>query len=129
MRLNRVSLIRGTYLYYQALMFGTGMMGVYFYIILTATIPDVTLKSAFYLTGLILVASVYGLCRTKTRSGRTTLTAISGLFGGAHAFMDFVLFPDFVFGFFLFLWLFLGLLLAGAALFWLPETDHETTAE
>jgi len=111
-------------------MFGTGMIGVYFYIILTATIPDVMLKLAFYLSGFVVAGSVYALARAKTRSSRTSLTVISGLVGGAHAFMDITLFSgDWFYGTFLFIWFFLGMLLAAAALHWLPETDFETTAE
>lgn len=110
-------------------MFGTGMIGVYIYIILTATIPDVILKLAFFLTGLVLIASVYALAKANSRSSRTSLTVISGLFGGAHVYMQFVLFPDLLFGAFLFIWFLLGILLAAAALHWLPETDQETTAE
>lgn len=110
-------------------MFGTGMIGVYFYIIVTAAIPDVTLKLAFFLSGIVLVGSVYALSKANTRSSRTSLTVISGLVGGAHAFMDIVLFQDWYYGTFLFFWLFLGMLLAAAALHWLPETDSETTAE
>jgi hypothetical protein len=106
------------------------MIGIYFYIILTATIPDPIIYLAFILSGVLLVASVYGLARAQTRSARTSLTIISGLFGGAHAYMDIALFPmDWLFGSFLFIWFFLGLLIAAAALYWLPETDFETTAE
>ena len=124
-----MSLIRGTYLYYQALMFGTGFIGVYFYIILTAPISDVLTKMIFFLSGFTVAATVYALARAKTRSSRTSLTVISGLVGGAHVYMDITLFPDWFFGMFLFIWFFLGMLLAAAALHWLPETDKETTAE
>jgi len=110
-------------------MFGTGMIGVYFYIILTATIPNDVLKIAFWLTGVILAASVYALSKADTRGSRTSLTVIAGLIGGAHTFMQFALFPDFLFGTFLFIWFFLGMLLSAASLHWLPETDLETTAE
>ena len=110
-------------------MFGTGMIGVYFYIILTATIPDDVLKIAFCLSGIVLAAAVYALAKADTRRSRTSLTVITGLVGGAHTFMQFVLFPDFLFGAFLFIWFFLGMLLSAASLQWLPETDLETTAE
>jgi hypothetical protein len=106
------------------------MIGIYFYIILTATIPDLIIRMSFILSGVILAAAVYGLARAKTRSARTSLTIISGLFGGAHAYMDIALFPmDWLFGSFLFIWFFLGMLVAAASLYWLPETDFETTAE
>ena len=125
-----MSLIRGTYLYYQALLLGTGMIGIYFYIILTATISDPIIYAAFILSGFMTAASVYGLARAPTRSARTSLTIISGLVGGAHAYMDIALFPlDWLFGSLMFIWFFLGLLIAAAALYWLPETDSETTAE
>ncbi|MGY5860466.1 MAG: hypothetical protein RTU63_13935 [Candidatus Thorarchaeota archaeon] len=124
-----MSLIRGTYLYYQALMFGTGFIGVYFWILLTATMPDALTKIIFILSGIVLAASVYALAMAKTRPRRTSLTVISGLVGGAHVYMDITVFPDWFFGMFLFIWFFLGMLMAAAALHWLPETDLETTAE
>lgn len=106
------------------------MIAIYFYIILTAVIPDPLIKLVFILSGFLVAASVYGLGNAKTRSARTSLTIISGLSGGAHAYMDIALFPmDWLFGSFLFIWFFLGMLIAAAALFWLPETDLETTAE
>jgi hypothetical protein len=124
-----MSLIRGTYLYYQALLFGTGFIGVYFWIILITPMADSLLKIIFFISGLVLAASVYSLARAETRSGRTSLTIVSGLVGGAHAYMDITLFPDWFFGMFLFFWFFLAMLLSAAALHWLPETDFETTAE
>ena len=106
------------------------MIGIYFYIILTATISDPIIYAAFILSGFMTAASVYGLARAPTRSSRTSLTIISGLCGGAHAYMDIALFPlDWLFGSLMFIWFFIGLLIAGAALYWLPETDFETTAE
>lgn len=124
-----MSLIRGTYLYYQALLFGTMIVGSYFWLILNAPIADAMVKITFFLSGILLVGSVYALSIAKTRPGRTSLTVLSGLVGGAHAYMDIVLYPDWLFGTFLFFWLFFGMLLTAAALHWLPETDLETTAE
>ncbi|TFH11809.1 MAG: hypothetical protein E4H14_00225 [Candidatus Thorarchaeota archaeon] len=124
-----MSLIRGTYLYYQGLLFGTGFIGVYFWIIITAPMADRMMQFIFFLSALVVAASVYALARAKTRSNRTSLTVISGLVGGAHAYMTITLWPDWFFGMFLFIWFFLGMLLAAAALHWLPETDFETTAE
>ena len=124
-----MSLIRGTYLYYQALLFGTGFIGVYFWIILITPMADAMIKVIFFISGLVVAGSVYALARAETRSSRTSLTIISGLVGGAHCYMDIILFPDWFFGMFLFIWFFLGMLLSAAALHWLPETDLETTAE
>jgi hypothetical protein len=87
------------------------------------------LKIMFNLSGIFTVAAVYGLGKASTRASRTSMTIIAGLVGGAHTFMQFALFPDFLQGVFLFFWLFIGLLIGAAALFWLPETDDETTAE
>ena len=100
-----------------------GLLGVYFWIILTATIPDLLIKLAFFLSALTIVVSTFGLARAKTRAGRTSLTMVSGLIGGSHAYMDIILFPDWLYGAFLFFWFGLGLLLSAAALAWLPETD------
>ncbi len=120
---NRLSLVRTTFLYYLVLLIGMGLIGVYFWIILTASIVDTVIKLAFFLSALTVTVSTFGLARAKTRSSRTLLTAISGLVGGSHAYMDIVLFPDWLYGAFLFFWFGFGLLLAAAALAWLPETD------
>jgi hypothetical protein len=118
-----LSLIRGTFVYYLVLLIGTGFLGVYFWIILTAAIPDVMVKLAFFLSGLILMISTFALAAAKSRSGRTILTILSGLVGGTHAYMDIVLFPDWMYGTLMFFWLLFGLLLSCAAFAWLPETD------
>ena len=83
----------------------------------------------FFLSALVTAASVYALARAETRKSRTTFTVISGLVGGAHAYMAIILFPEWLFGTFMFFWLVLGLLVAAAAIQWLPETDFHTTAE
>jgi len=106
-----------------------GFLGVYFWIILTAAILDAMVKLVFFLSGLILMISTFALAAAKTRSSRTILTILSGLVGGTHAFMDIVLFPNWMYGTLMFFWLLFGLLLACAAIAWLPETDFETTAE
>ena len=124
-----MSQIRATYLYYQALLLGTGMIGVYIWILLTTPIADVIVKLAFFFSALVLVGSVYALAKAKTRPSRTSATVLSGLVGGAHAYMAVILFPEWLFGTFMFFWFFLGLLVAAAAIQWLPETDFETTAE
>lgn len=118
-----MSLIRGTFVYYLVLLIGVGFLSIYFWIILTAAIPDIMIKLAFFLSGLILMISTFALTAAKTRSGRTILTILSGLVGGVHAYMDIILFPDWMVGTLLFFWLTFGLLLACAALAWLPETD------
>ena len=118
-----MSQIRATYLYYQALLLGTGMIGVYFWILITTTIPDVVIKFVFLLSGIAMVGSVYALSKAKTRPSRTSSTVASGLIGGAHAYMAVVLFPEWLFGTFMFFWLFIGLLISAAAIQWLPETD------
>lgn len=100
-----------------------GFIGVYFWIIITTPIPDAMIKLAFFASGLGLVISTFVLAGAKTRSSRTILTMTSGLIGGAHAYMDIVLFQDWFYGTFLFFWFGFGLLLACAAIAWLPETD------
>lgn len=119
-----MSLFRGTFVYYLVLLIGVGFLGVYFWIILNATILDIMVKLVFFLSGLILMISTFALAAAKTRSGRTILTILSGLVGGSHAYMVIVLFSnDWLYGTLLFFWLLFGLLLACAAFAWLPETD------
>jgi len=101
------------------------MIGVYFWILITTTIPDVTIKLIFFFSGLVLVGSVYALAKAKTRPSRTSATVLSGLVGGAHAYMAVILFPEWLFGTFMFFWFFLGMLIAAASIQWLPETDLE----
>jgi hypothetical protein len=100
-----------------------GLLGAYFWMILTATIVDIFIKATFFLTGLIVVLSTFGLAGAKKRSSRVILTTMSGLIGGVHGYLDIVLFPADLWGALLFAWLAFGLLLAFAALAWLPETD------
>ena len=104
------------------------MIGVYLWILLTTAIPDVLIKVIFFLSGLFLIVSVYALAKATTRPTRTSTTVVSGLIGGAHAYMAVILFPEWLFGTFMFFWLVLGLLVAAAAIHWLPETDFQTTA-
>ena len=105
------------------------IVGSYFWLILNAPIADAMIKITFFLSGIVMVGSVYALARAKTRPARTAFTVLSGLVGGAHAYMDVTLYPEWLYGTFLFFWLFFGMLLTAAALHWLPETDFETTAE
>ena len=88
-----------------------------------ADIMDVIIKVIFFLTGISLVFSTFALAGAKKRASRMIFTIISGLTGGAHGFLDIVLFQKSFQGALLFSWLTFGLLLAFAALAWLPETD------
>ncbi|MBN2229133.1 MAG: hypothetical protein JW779_06025 [Candidatus Thorarchaeota archaeon] len=118
-----MSFIRGTFFYYLVLLIGMGLLGVYFWIILTATISDIAIKLVLFLSGIVTVCSTFALARTKSRPGRVSLTTLSGIIGGVHGFLIITLFPEGLMGALLFFWMACGLLLAFAALAWLPETD------
>jgi len=100
-----------------------GILGSYFWLILTAIIPDTFIRFTFFLTGLILVISTFALAGAKKRPPRIAFTTISGLSGGVHGYLDIVLFQEGLWGALLFSWMAFGLLLSFAALAWLPETD------
>ncbi len=100
-----------------------GLLGSYFWIILTAAIVDAMIKVTFFLTGFFLVLSTFALAGAKRRGPRVIFTAISGLTGGIHGYLDIVSFREGFWGALMFSWLAFGLLLSFAALAWLPETD------
>jgi hypothetical protein len=119
-----VSLIRGTIFYYLGLLLGMAMLGIYFWIILTANVANLLVYIIFLFTGIVATLTTMGLAAAKTRSGRMGLTTLSGLIGGVHAYLDIVLYPIETYGFWgalLTFWWLCGLMLAGAAVFWLTE--------
>ncbi|TFG33624.1 hypothetical protein EU527_07395 [Candidatus Thorarchaeota archaeon] len=118
-----MSLIRGTLFYYLVLLIGMGLIGAYFWLIVTADITDRMVKMAFFLTGFCLVLSTFALAGATKRVSRIAFTTISGLSGGIHGYLDIVLFQEGLWGALLFGWIAFGLLLAYAALAWIPETD------
>ena len=122
-RLVVMSLIRGTFFYYLVLLIGMGLLGAYFWLLLTANISDLIIKASFFLSGIILVFSTFALAGAKKRSFRIIFTTISGLSGGIHGFLDIVLFQEGLWGALLFAWIAFALMLSYAALAWLPEVD------
>lgn len=100
-----------------------GLLGAYFWLILTASIPNLMIKTMFFLTGICLVFSTFALAGAKKKASRIIFTIISGLAGGIHGYLDIVLFQEGLWGAMLFGWIVFGLMLSYAALAWLPETD------
>ena len=56
-----MSQINTAFLYYIVLLFGAAFLGIYFWIIISATIPDMMIRMVFILTGFIVVASTVGI--------------------------------------------------------------------
>ncbi|TFG32734.1 hypothetical protein EU527_09385 [Candidatus Thorarchaeota archaeon] len=122
-----MSLIRGKVFYYLVLFIGMGLIGTYFWLIVSSDIPDRTIKTLLFLSGFSLVLSTFALAGMTKRRSRIIFTIISGLSGGIHGYLDIIIFQENLWGALLFGWISFGLLLAFAALAWLPETDYSTS--
>ena len=83
-------------------------------------IVNVLLHAILVMSGVFLVASALGFAGAKTRSSRVGLTMLSGIVGGVHLYLIFVLF-DLIAGIILFAWIAFGSLVAFATLSWLQE--------
>lgn len=112
----------GTFFYYLALLLGMALLGVYFWNILTVNLAPQNMFFHWILimSGILLIASAFGFAAANTRSSRVSLTMISGILGGVHAFLIFVLF-EILTGIIMFAWMAMGLLTAFAAFNWLQE--------
>ncbi|MFW9893914.1 MAG: hypothetical protein ACFFFO_17045 [Candidatus Thorarchaeota archaeon] len=110
----------GTFFYYLGLLFGMTLVGAYFWLILNHMIANVIFHAILVMSGVFLVASALGFAAAKTRSSRIGLTMLSGIVGGIHAYLIFVLF-DLISGIVLFAWIAFGTLVAFATLSWLQE--------
>jgi len=112
----------GTFFYYLALLIGMALLGAYFWTLINTTIVGVSV--ILYLTlimgGILLVGSTFGFASARTRSSRVSLTMLSGILAGIHAFLIFTIF-DLIMGIILFAWMGIGLLIAFAAFSWLHE--------
>ncbi|MFX1482887.1 MAG: hypothetical protein ACFFCP_06830 [Promethearchaeota archaeon] len=111
----------GTFFYYLGLLFGMTLVGSYFWLILIEMITNVIFHAILIMSGVFLVASALGFAAAKTRSSRIGLTMISGIVGGIHAYLIFVLFTDLIIAIVLFAWIAFGTLVAFATLSWLQE--------
>lgn len=116
-----MSSIEGSPFYYLVLLLGMGFLGVYFWIILTASIANIIVYLIFLVSAFIATASTMGLAVARNRPGRLGLTMLSGFVGGIHGYLDVVLFPTGLYGAFLFFWWAVGLMMAFAALAWIIE--------
>jgi hypothetical protein len=116
-----MSLIKGTIFYYLVLLLGMGFLGIYFWIILTSNIGNFMIYLIFLTTGFVTVVGTLALAGVRSRSGRLSLTMLSGFVGGMHGYLDIVLFPVGLYGAFLFFWWAMGLMFAFAALAWIVE--------
>ena len=112
----------GTFFYYLALLIGMALLGAYFWTIMNATIVVVNIIFHFLLVlgGMLLVVSAFGFASANTRSSRVGLTMLTGILGGIHAYLVFMMF-DLIMGIVLFAWMAFGLLIAFAAFNWLYE--------
>jgi hypothetical protein len=112
----------GAFFQYLALLIGMAFLGAYFWLLLTPTIVIQTLwHFLLIVSGILLVASTLALGASTTRSGRTGLTMLTGVFGGVHGYLDLILFNDLFVGVILFAWIAFSLLIAFAAFSWLRE--------
>lgn len=96
------------------------LIGSYFWLILYEMITNVLFHFILFVSGVFLVASALGFASAKTRSSRVGLTMLSGIVGGVHLYLIFVLF-DVIAGIVLFAWIAFGSLVAFATLSWLQE--------
>ena len=110
----------GSFFYYLTLLIGMALWGAYFWTILNATIVVVAFHWILVFSGLLLAVSSFGFASANTRSSRVSLTMLSGVLGGIHAYLIFSLY-DLIMGIVLFAWMAFGLLLAFAAFNWLYE--------
>jgi hypothetical protein len=112
----------GKFFYYLALLIGMALLGIYFWIIATAVFAPqyIFFHWVLIISGILLIASAFGFVATNTRSSRVTLTIVSGILAGVHAYLIFVLVELFM-SVILFAWMALGLLIAFAAFNWIYE--------
>jgi hypothetical protein len=112
----------GTFFYYLALLLGMALLGAYLWIILTMTLAPqyMFFHWVLVMSGIILIATAFGFVAANTRPSRVSLTMASGIVGGIHAYLIFILF-DVIMGIILFAWMALGLLVAFAAFNWIYE--------
>ena len=96
------------------------LIGSYFWLILNEMMANLLFQAILVVSGVFLVASALGFSAAKTRSSRVGLTMLSGIVGGVHLFLIFVLF-DLIAGIILFAWIAFGALVAFATLSWLQE--------
>ena len=90
-------------------------------ILSTAMAPQyLFLHWILFMSGIVLIASAFGFIDANTRSSRVALTMVSGVFGGIHAYLIFVLF-EYLTNVILFALLALGLMIAFAAFNWIYE--------
>ncbi len=110
----------GTFFYYLGLLVGMTLVGSYLWLILNEAIANVIFHMILFMSGVFLIAAALGFAAAKTRSSRIGLTMLSGIVGGIHAYLIFVLF-DLIAGIILFAWIAFGSLVAFATLSWLQE--------
>jgi len=112
----------GKFFYYLSLLIGMALLGVYLWIITSAVLAPqyMFFHWVLVMSGILLIASAFGFVAAKTRSSRVTLTIASGVLGGVHAYLIFVLF-ELLTNVILFAWMALGLMIAFAAFNWIYE--------
>jgi hypothetical protein len=110
----------GGFFYYLALLIGMVLIGAYlWHIIITPAVSQIFQLIQVF-SALLLVVSAMGFVYGKTRSMRIGMTIASGILGGIHGFLVFVL-NDVILGIILFAWFSFGVLLSFAAYNWLNE--------
>jgi len=112
----------GKFFYYLSLLIGMALLGAYMWIIMSAALAPqyVFFHLVLFMSGILLIASAFGFVATDTRSSRVALTIVSGVFGGIHSYLIFVLF-EFLTNVILFALMALGLMIAFAAFNWLHD--------
>ncbi len=116
----------GGFFYYLALLIGMSLIGAYMWYTLTtpATVEAFHFSSYYqfilFMSGIVLLASSFLFAYTKTRTSRVAMTAVCGVTGGVHFFLDISMY-DMIPGIILFAWMAFGILLAFAAFNWLLE--------
>ncbi len=98
------------------------LLGVYMWIVMSAALAPqyVFFRLILFISGVLLIASAFGFVAAETRSSRVALTIVSGVFGGIHAYLIFVLF-EYLTNVILFALMALGLMIAFAAFNWLYD--------
>ncbi|MHA1906522.1 MAG: hypothetical protein ACW98Y_04445 [Candidatus Thorarchaeota archaeon] len=110
----------GGFFYYLALLIGMVLVGAYlWHIIITPAVSPI-FQLVQFMSGLLLVVTSMMFVYGKTRSMRIGMTVASGILGGIHGFLVFVL-NDVILGIILFAWISFGILLSFAAYNWLQE--------
>jgi hypothetical protein len=110
----------GGFFYYLALLIGMALIGAYLWYIISVPTFNVAFQIITLFTGILLVVAAMGFVYAKTRSARISMTAVSGILGGVHGYLDLALY-GLVTGIILFAWIAFGILLAFAAFNWLHE--------